>query len=375
MMLKLLRPVWPVALIACSSSAPAVPSQNVAAGGSSGSLSSNGGASGTGTDTAGASSGGADSASGGGGAASVAGGGAAALAGAGAGGGATGGVSGSGGSMNAGLSGAAGASNGAACSGLFCEDFEQGQGQLDPAKWDTQMGGSGVAMVQQQTVAHGKYALHVHDSGTVGNFATILTKNVPTALQGAGPFFGRVYLYTATSIGGTHIQLGFAGTTHDPNVAPTISTSTTVTTTSPMKAINFNYMEFAYFANSWQLGFDLFAPDPAIAKGFVEEASYPPARDKYPVATWSCIEWEFGDKPDAMVLWVDGKQMAQLDVQHIDFSSVAKTPGSVLNGQSNGIIGGFSFYGFGIHNWGSSSVVDEYYDDLVLDTKRVNCLP
>ena len=375
MMLKLLRPIWPVALIACSSSAPAVPSPNVvAAAGSSGSLSSNGGASGAGTDTAGATSGGVDSASGGAGAAAVAGGGAAALV-AGAGGGAAGGASGNGGGANAGLSGAAGASTGSTCSGLFCEDFEQGQGQLDPAKWDTQMGGSGMAMVQQQTVAHGTYALHVHDSGSVGNFATILTKNVPAALQGAGPFFGRVYLYTATSIGGTHIQLGFAGTTRDPNVAPLISTSTTVTTTSPMKAINFNYMEFAYFASSWQLGFDLFNPAPAIAQGFVEEASYPPARDKYPVAKWSCIEWEFGDNPDMMMLWIDGKQLAQLDTQHIDFSSVAKTPGSVLNGQSSGIIGGFSFYGFGIHNWGSSTVVDEYYDDLVLDTKRVNCLP
>ena len=212
-----------------------------------------------------------------------------------------------------------------ACAGLFCEDFEQGQ--LDPAKWDTQMGGTGVAMVDQQTVAHGKYALHVHASGAVGNFATILTKNVPMALQGAGPFFGRVYLYTAMSIGGTHIQLGIAGTTRDPNVAPKITTSTTVTTTSPTKAINFNYMEFAYFASSWQLGFDLFNPAPSVAKGFVEEASYPPARDKYPVATWSCIEWQFGDDPVAMVLWVDGKPMAQLSVGHIDFSTAAKMPG------------------------------------------------
>ena len=220
-------------------------------------------------------------------------------------------------------------------------------------------------MVQPQTVAHGKYALHVHDTGTAGDFATILTKDVPVALQGAGPIFGRVYVQTAMSIGGTHIQLGFAGTTRDPNLGPAIMT----------KNINFNYMEFAYFANSWQLGFDLFTPAPSVAKGFVEEASYPPARDKYPVATWSCIEWEFGDDPDAMVLWVDGKQMAQLDAQHIDYTSVTKTSGSVLNGLSSGIIGGFSFYGLGIHNWGASTTVDTYYDDLVLDTKRVGCLP
>jgi hypothetical protein len=259
-----------------------------------------------------------------------------------------------------------------ACAGLFCEDFEQGQ--LDPAKWQSQTGGSGMATVQEQTVAHGRYALHVHGSGVTGHFATVLTRNVPAALRGAGPVFGRVYLYLGTSIGGTHIQLGLAGTTGDPNVAPTISTSTTVTVTSPMKSINFNYMEFAYFANSWQLGFDLFNPAPTIAKQFVEEASYPPARDRYPVATWSCVEWRFGDDPADMSLWVDGTQMDQLNAQHIDFSTTAKTPGSVLNGQSSGIIGGFSFYGLGFHNWGASGAVDLYYDDLVLDTRRVGCL-
>ena len=261
-----------------------------------------------------------------------------------------------------------------ACVGLFCEDFEQGQ--LDPAKWDTKMGGSGMALVQQKTVAHGKYALHVHENGAVGAFATILTKNVPLALQGAGPFFGRVYLYTAMNVG-AHIQLGLAGTTRDPKVAPKITTSTSVSPTSPTKAINFNYMEFAYNVSSWQLGVDLFAPAPSVANGvtgLLELASHPPAYDKYPAQTWSCVEWQFGDDPDAMVLWVDGKQMAQLDAQHIDFSRTPKTPGNVLNGQSSGIIGGFSFYGFGIHNWGPSSAVDTYYDDLVLDTHRVGCL-
>jgi len=351
-----------LALIACSAPSPIVPAQNVDAAASSSSSSSSssgtsgGSGSGAGIGTDAETTAGDDSAGGGEGAAPVA---------------EDGGTKGSDAATDApsvqGASGDAGP-----CSGLFCEDFEQGQ--LDPAKWDTRMGGSGVAMVQQQTVAHGKNALHVHGSGAVGNFATILTKSVPTALQGAGPIFGRVYLYLASSIGGTHIQLAFAGTTGDPNVPPTITTSTTVTTTSPNKAINFNYMEFAYFANSWQLGFDLFNPAPAVANGFVEEASYPAARNQYPVMKWSCMEWEFGDNPDMMVLWIDGMQIDQLDVQHIGFSSVQRAPGSILNGKSSGIIGGFAFYGFGIHNWGPSAVVDAYYDDLVLDTKRVNCL-
>jgi hypothetical protein len=251
---------------------------------------------------------------------------------------------------------------GGACPGLFCEDFEEGQ--LDPTKWDLQTGGGGLAMVQQQTVAHGSYAWYVQGTGVRGGFATILTKNAPAALQGAGPVFGRAYLYAAAKYS-AHIQLGFAGTTRNPAVAPSIMTN----------GMNFNYMEFAEISNSWQLGFDLFTPAPSVAMGFVEEASYPPAHNQDPTMTWSCIEWEFGDNPDQMVLWVDGTQVDQLDAEHIDYSTTKIMPGSVLNGQSSGIIGGFDFFGFGFHSWGSSAVVDRYYDDIVLDTKRVGCIP
>ncbi len=284
-------------------------------------------------------------------------------------GGASGGVSGaaeSGGSAGAalGVSGQGGASSNAACTGVFCEDFEQGGGQLDSTKWEVQKGAGGIESIQEQTVAHGKYALHVQGSGARGDFAMIMTKQAPPALQGAGPVFGRAYLYATTNVS-AHIELGFAGTTRDAALAP-------LTTTN---GVNFNYMEFAHFSGSWQLGFDLFNPAPSVAKGFVEEASYPPARDKAPAAKWSCIEWEFGDDPALMVLWVDGKQIDQFDVQHIDFTSTTRTPGSVLNGQSSGIIGGFTVFGFGFHSWGASTAVDRYYDDIVLDTKRVNCLP
>ncbi len=181
----------------------------------------------------------------------------------------------------------------------------------------------------------------------------ILTKNAPAALQGPGPVFGRVNLY-ATPINGAHVELGFAGTMGYPKL---------------------NYMEFAAFTSSWQLGFDLFVPAPSVASGFVEEASYPHPASPMPTMTWSCIEWEFGDAPDMMVLWVDGKQVDQFDLQHIDFSSVPRTSGSVLNVKSSGIIGGFSVFGFGFHSWGASKAFDLYYDDIVIDTKRVNCLP
>jgi hypothetical protein len=266
-------------------------------------------------------------------------------------------------STDTGAGGAGDSSPGAPCAGLFCEDFEEGQ--LDPAKWEVQMGGGGMESLQQETVAHGKYALHMHGTGAGGDFALIVTKSAPKALQGSGPIFGRAYLYAAV-VSSAHVELGFAGTTRDPAVAASVTT----------KGMNFNYMEFAEYAGSWQLGFDLFAPDPAIAKGFVEEAAYPPAKDKVPVMKWSCIEWEFSDDPETMVLWVDGKQTDQFDVDHINFSTAARTAGSVLNGKSSGIVGGFTVFGFGIHSYGRSPAgVDRYYDDIVLDTRRVGCLP
>ena len=278
-------------------------------------------------------------------------------------GGALGGDSGAAGTGAA--SGATSAAGSGACPGLFCEDFEQGQGQLDASKWVLQKGAGGTEMIQQQTVAHGKYALQVHGTGARGDFAMILTKSAPATLQGAGPVFGRAFFYTTTN-NSPHVELGFAGTTRDPTVAPLITTN----------GMNFNYMEFAEFGGgSWQLGFDLFAPDPSVAKGFVEEASYThPGGLKQPVMTWTCLEWEFGDDPDLMLLWVDGKQIDQFDVAHIDYTSTSKTPGSVLNGKSSGIIGGFSVFGFGFHSWGTSNAFDLYYDDLVLDTHRVGCL-
>ena len=252
-------------------------------------------------------------------------------------------------------------SGGGACAGLLCEDFEQGT--IDATTWSVQMGGAGTVAVQQDIVAHGKFAYHVHGSGASGDFAMIVTKNAPAALHGAGPVYGRAYVYAAANLA-SHIELGFAGSTRDPAQPPLIT-----------RTMNFNYMEFAEFAGSWQLGFDLFDPAPGVARGFVEEASYPPARDKVPARTWSCIEWEFGDNPTMMVLWVDGKQLDQFDVQHIDFSSTGRMAGSVLNGKNGGIVGGFAFFGFGFHSYGGSAAVDRYYDDIVLDTKRVGCLP
>jgi hypothetical protein len=348
--------LWPVALVACSSTTP--PQQSVAnSGASSGSASGSQGESGSAT---GSGSGSEGSGSSTGTAAS----------------GTSSSGNGSGSASGAGIEDAAptseastaeegGSGGNGTCAGLFCEDFEDGAGQLDTTKWNLEMGGGGMAMVQTQIVAHGKYAWQVHGTGAGGGFATILTKSIPMALQGAGPVYGRLYLY-ATANYGAHISLGSAGTNPvNPMATPTIT-----------PGINFNYQEFAEFSNSWQLGFDLFTPAPAVASGFIEEAAYPPAHDMYPTMKWDCVEWEFGDNPTMMLLWLDGTQIDQFDAAHIGFYSGPKpTAGNVLNGKNSGIIGGYSVFAFGFHSYGTSQVVDRYFDDIVLDTKRVGCLP
>ena len=331
--------LWPVALSACSPSSPAVATQTPGTtGSSSGSTSADGDAGGNvapGPDAT--ASGGEDSAGGNEGAPVTPRPVAMETDGA-----TDGGPGGDGASTASG--------DGGACPGLFCEDFEQGQGQLDLTnKWILTKAAGGTQEVQQQTVHSGKYAWHVHSTGTTQNYVMIRTMNAPGALHGSGPTFGRAYLF-ATANNSPHTELGFAGNPTFPNPN--------------------SYMEFAEQAQgSWQLGFDL------LSGGFVEEASYPPAHDKMPVMTWTCIEWEFNDNPDAMVLWVDGTQIDQFDVQHIGYSSAPKMTGSILNGKSSGIIGGFGVFGFGFHTYGAANPFDYYYDDIVLDTKRVNCLP
>jgi hypothetical protein len=264
-----------------------------------------------------------------------------------------------------------GSDGGGACPGIFCEDFEEGA-MLNTAKWDVATGGNASQDVQTQTVAHGSYAWHVHGGPATGgmvahgDFATIMAKMPPALTQVSGPLFGRAYFY-ATPNNNPHCQLGFAGTNPNMGAAAPMITS---------NGINFNYMEFAEFGGgSWQLGFDLFTPAPSVSNGFVEEASYTHPSMQAPVQKWACVEWEFNDNPTMMVLWVNGMQIDQFDAQHLDYTSTSKpTTGNVLNSKDNGIIGGYTVFGFGFHAWGGGNPFDYYYDDIVLNTQRVGCL-
>ena len=262
-----------------------------------------------------------------------------------------GGAAASAGASNGGSSGAV-----SACSGLVCDDFESGQ--VDANRWDSVTKG-GTLVVQQQRVAHGKYAAQLHgQAGASDDWALLVAKAVPAALKGSSTF-GRVYLYyvpeAAASI---HIQLAFAGR------------SGTGAADGPAPLSKLRYLEVASTSGRWQQGFDLLDVSP-----LVEEVSY--SNNSLPTNRWACLEWQFEDQPDRVTVWIDSAQKATFDNTNVSYASPGPVPKSgapLYNGTSTNIIGGFETFGFGFHDWHPQKAFDIYYDDLVLDAKRVGCL-
>jgi hypothetical protein len=237
-----------------------------------------------------------------------------------------------------------------ACAGLFCEDFESGA--LDPAKWGVTAGLDHVEVaapdvVQSDRAAHGKFAAHFHGKGDAPNDNVFLsTKALPAALLTHN--FGRAYVYITPKPTSGHMAMIVAGTA--------------VYGANP-KLRDF---EVANINGGWQLGFDSLGMTPGG-----EEVSYPPGQ--MPYGQWSCVEWELNDAPDMITLWFEGKELGTFDDQHINYPS-GHTPGApIFDGKSTGLVGGFSTYGFGFYDWHPHADFDLYYDDIVLDTKRVGC--
>jgi hypothetical protein len=269
---------------------------------------------------------------------------------------------GGGNSAGAGTSGAGAAAGGtsaggaSSCSGLVCEDFESGQ--VDAAKWELLTSG-GTLTFQTDRVAHGKHAAQLHGlAGPSDDWAILVAKGVPAALK-TTETFGRMYAYIAAdATASIHVQLAFAG--HNG----------TGPATNPGPFPKLRYMEIASSSGKWQQGFDLLDVSP-----LVEEVSYSTGR--IPTNAWSCVEWQFNDHPDGVSVWVDGSKVASFDNTNVAYASPGPIPkpGSALyDGTSTDILGGFDTFGFGFHDWHPQKTFDIYYDDLVLDAKRVGCL-
>jgi len=245
-----------------------------------------------------------------------------------------------------------------ACSaGLFCEDFETGK--IDPNKWDTVVSPGSAVDVQQQTVAHGKYAMHVHGQSGPSDWALLLVKNAKATLGGTSTF-GRVNFFTAPApLTSGHTQMVFAGM------------NGTGSANGPAPFPKLRYMEVSNIGGGWQVGFDLLDVGP-----LVEEVAYPKGR--VPISAWTCLEWTFNDQPTTATFWIDGTQVGTFDNTDIAYASPGPIPKPgtfVYNGMNAGIIGGFDSFGVGFHDWHPNMPFDLYYDDFVLGTKRIGCMP
>jgi len=200
--------------------------------------------------------------------------------------------------------------------------------------------------------AHGKHSAHFRcpgrPTGGVSNaYAYLITKSVPAELRTHN--FGRAYFYMTPKPTSVNIGLLFGGTAGFPR--PT-------------------YMSVASHYGGWQLGFIKQMGSPGG-----EVQAYPV--DVMPVATWMCLEWEFNDQPDVINLWRDGKVVGPLDPNHINFPTGHNPASGLFNNMTMGLIGAFTDFGFGLYDWHpdqSTFPYDVYYDDIVLDTKRVGCL-
>ncbi len=256
------------------------------------------------------------------------------------------------GGAGAGNGGAAGADN---CTGLVCEDFESGA--IDSNKWQL-VAQAGTLVVQNERVAHGKFAARVHgQAGSSDDWALLVAKNPPPALKTASTF-GRVLMFaSADATASIHVQLAFAGHTGSGAAQ------------GPPPFAKLRYMEVASYSGRWQLGFDLLDLSP-----LVEEVSY--SKGRMSTDAWSCLEWHFEDSPDRVTAWVDGTQASTFDNSNVGYASpgpVPKSGAALWDGKSSELIGGFDTFGLGFHDWHPQRQFDIYYDDLVLDSKRVGC--
>ncbi len=189
------------------------------------------------------------------------------------------------------------------------------------------------------------HGLGVPSGGATSAYVYLITKAAPAALQIHN--FGRAYFFIAPKESSINLGMVFGGTTGFPR--PT-------------------YMSIAGHSGSWQFGFIKLQGSP---RG--ESQAY--ASSPMPLMTWTCLEWEFNDQPDAINVWDDGKGIGSLDPQHVDYPA-GHVPGTpIFNDMTSGLVGDFAAFGFGFYDWHPGGFdFDLYYDDIVLDTKHVGCL-
>jgi hypothetical protein len=166
---------------------------------------------------------------------------------------------------------------------------------------------------------------------------------VPEALK--DHFYGRVYMYIS-GVPDPHSVFMSAGTTGFPSGA--------------------NWLEIGGYTGMFQPSLQIGKPTADIPRGEV-----PMFQGHLPIGRWFCLEFEFIDKPDRVVLWVDGK----LDVNSTFTYTKIINPGV---SKDSGLVGGFSELALGYRTFAQGTLIPKdiniYYDDLAIGDKPIGQL-
>jgi hypothetical protein len=223
---------------------------------------------------------------------------------------------------------------------LISDDFESGT--LDEKKWTLHVVGKPTITIEQTDVAHGKNAVHVHyPAGTTNKEWAFLGLQIPENLR--DHFYGRAYV-SVSGIPPTHSVLLLAGST------------------------GFQLADFLEIGVSrskiFQPSFQLNKPTPDRPRGerVFQMGGLP---DKH----WFCLEWEFIEKPDRIVIWADGKLVCNRPISY----QIVKQGGPTID---SGLTGGFFEFNIGFRTWLSPTKndVDIYYDDVAIGDKPIGQL-
>ena len=224
---------------------------------------------------------------------------------------------------------------------VFTEDFESGQ--LDPKVWEQKVQGTASLKLQQDQVAHGKYALQIHyPEMAQQSFAFLLSPHLPESVK--GHLFGRAYVKIDPATPPNHTVLVFAGAAGWP-----LS----------------KFEEIGVYKNALQPSYQ--ENKSARGQGRGEDVRH---GDALPLGKWFLLEWEVNDDPTTLTIWVDGnKTQVTEGEQKVDLSSFQWPKAS---GTTKGLVGGFEELGFGARVWGPvPQAFDVYYDDIAVGSTRL----
>jgi len=223
---------------------------------------------------------------------------------------------------------------------LISDDFESGV--IDEKKWTLHVVGKPTITVESDNVAHGKYAVHVHyPVGTTNKEWAFLGLQIPENLR--NHFYGRAYV-SVSGIPPTHSVLLLAGST------------------------GFQLADFLEIGVSrskiFQPSFQLNKPTPDRPRG---ERVF--QMGGLPDKKWFCLEWEFIESPDRIVIWADGKLVCNRPISY----QIVKQGGPTID---SGLTGGFFEFNIGFRTWLSPTKndVDIYYDDIAIGDKPIGQL-